>query len=228
MTIKDILSRIEYTVIIDGVEHTNRDITFSTWNENMVKQSQKASGYIPEKMFDPVARDNYQKYIAIAYFAGLIPAKVIETRTNEIGADGCYVFTVETIGTLDPENDSTDSTDSTDSQPAAPVKFAGMYELVPDNGQKSFYGKAVVETYTDGSAVLFSYNTPIVKRLLHGELVRLWDGWTATTGKHISAFCGLKKAAFMALPLEAPEKKPGPDMSPAESYRAMMGRRAAR
>lgn len=231
MTIKDILSRIEYTVIIDGVEHTNRDITFSTWMENMMKQSEQASGYTPAKEFDPVARDNFQKYIAVAYYAGFIPAKVIETRTNEIGADGCYVFTVETIGTIDPETDSTDSTDntdSTDSTTAAPVKFAGMYELVPGNGQKSFYGKAVVETYTDGSAVLFSYNTPIIKRLLHGELVRLWDGWTATTGKHISAFCGLKKAAFMALPLEAPEKKPGPDMSTAESYRAMMGRRAAR
>lgn len=221
MTVKDILSRIEYTVIIDGVEYTDRDITFSAWNENMVRQSEKVSGYKPEKMFDPVARDNYQKYIAIAYFAGLIPAKVIETRTNEIGEDGCYVFTVETVGSLEPENDSTDS------QPAAPAKFAGMYELIPTNGQKSFYGKAVVETYTDGSAVLFSYNTPIIKRLLRGELVRLWDGWTATTGKHISAFCGLKKAAFMALPLEAPEKKPRPDMSTAESYRAMMGRRYA-
>lgn len=225
MTIKDILSRIKYTVIIDGVEHTDRDIIFSTWMENMTRQSEKASGYTPEKEFDPVARDNFQKYIAVAYYAGFIPAKVIETRTAEIGADGCYIFTVETSGSLDPEADSTDSTDSTT---AAPVKFAGMYELVPGNGQKSFYGKAVVETYTDGSAVLFSYNTPIVKRLLNGELVRLWDGWTATTGKHISAFCGLKKAAFMALPLEAPEKKPGPDMSPAESYRAMMGRRAAR
>lgn len=225
MTIKDILSRIEYTVIIDGTEHTNRDITFSDWMRNMMKQSEQASGYTPAQEFDPVARDNFQKYIAVAYYAGLLPAKVVETRTNEIGKDGCYIFTVETSGTLAPKADSSDSSDS---QPAAPVKFAGMYELIPDNGQKSFYGKAVVKTYTDGSAVLFSYKTPIVKRLLHGELVRLWDGWTATTGKHISAFCGLKKAAFMALPLEAPEKKPGPDMSPAESYRAMMGRRAAR
>lgn len=196
MTVKDILSRIEYTVIIDGVEKPGVDILFSTWNENMVRQSEEASGYKPEKMFDPVARDNYQKYIAVAYFAGLIPAKVIETRTNEIGEDGCYVFTVETVGSLDPENDSTDSTDS---QPP-PAKFAGMYELIPTNGQKSFHGKAVVETYHDGSAVLFSYNTPIIKRTLKGELVRLWAGWSATTGKHIKAFCGLNKAGFMALP----------------------------
>ena len=30
-------------------------------------------------------------------------------------------------------------------------------------------------------------------------LVRLWDGWSATTGRHIKAFCGLNKAAYMAL-----------------------------
>lgn len=193
MTVKDILSRIQYTVIIDGVEHTNRDITFSTWLETMMKQSEKASGYTPEKIFDPVARENFQKYFAVAYYAGLIPAKVTETRTVEI-IDGCYVFAVETSGTLEPETDSTDST------PAAPAKFAGMYELIPNNGRKSFYGKAVVETYSDGSAILFSYNTPIIKRDKKGNLTRLYAGWSATTGRHIAAFCGLNKAGFMALP----------------------------
>lgn len=193
MTVKDILSRIQYTVIIDGVEHTDRDITFSTWIETMMKQSEKASGYTPEKTFDPVARENFQKYFAVAYYAGLIPAKVTETRTTEI-IDGCYVFAVETSGTLEPETDSTDST------PAAPAKFAGMYELIPNNGRKSFYGKAVVETYSDGSAILFSYNTPIIKRDRKGNLTRLYAGWSATTGRHIAAFCGLNKAGFMALP----------------------------
>lgn len=193
MTVKDILGRIQYTVIIDGVEHTDRDITFSTWIETMMKQSEKASGYTPEKTFDPVARENFQKYFAVAYYAGLIPAKVTETRTTEI-IDGCYVFAVETSGTLEPETDSTDST------PAAPAKFAGMYELIPNNGRKSFYGKAVVETYSDGSAILFSYNTPIIKRDRKGNLTRLYAGWSATTGRHIAAFCGLNKAGFMALP----------------------------
>lgn len=193
MTVKDILSRIQYTVIIDGVEHTDRDITFSTWLETMMKQSEKASGYTPEKTFDPVARENFQKYFAVAYYAGLIPAKVTETRTTEI-IDGCYMFAVETSGTLEPETDSTDST------PAAPAKFAGMYELIPNNGRKSFYGKAVAETYSDGSAILFSYNTPIIKRDKKGNLTRLYAGWSATTGRHIAAFCGLNKAGFMALP----------------------------
>lgn len=108
MTVHDILNQIEYTVIIDGVEKPGSCITFSTWMENMIKQSENVSGYTPAEMFDPVARDNFQKYFAVAYYAGLIPAKVIETRTNEIGEDGCYIFTVETVGSIDPEADSID------------------------------------------------------------------------------------------------------------------------
>ena len=73
------------------------------------------------------------------------------------------------------------------------------YELIPTDGRKSFYGKAVVNIGDDGSETLYSYNTPIIKRLVSGELVKLWDGWTATTGRHIRAFCGLNKADFMSL-----------------------------
>lgn len=73
------------------------------------------------------------------------------------------------------------------------------YELIPNDGRKSFYGKAVVEVADDGSETLYSYGTPIVKKTAAGELVRLWDGWSATTGRHIKAFCGLNKAAYMAL-----------------------------
>ena len=74
-----------------------------------------------------------------------------------------------------------------------------MYELTPTNGRKSFYGKAKVLIADDGTETLFSYDTPIIKRTPAGELVKLWDGWTATTGRHINAFCGLNKAAYMAL-----------------------------
>lgn len=73
------------------------------------------------------------------------------------------------------------------------------YELTPTNGRKSFYGKAVVIVEEDGTETLYSYNTPIIKRTAAGELVKLWDGWTATTGNHIITFCGLNKAAYMAL-----------------------------
>ena len=73
------------------------------------------------------------------------------------------------------------------------------YELIPNDGRKSFYGKAVVEVAGDGSETLYSYGTPIIKKTAAGELVRLWNGWSATTGRHINAFCGLNKAAYIAL-----------------------------
>ena len=73
------------------------------------------------------------------------------------------------------------------------------YELTPTDGRKSFYGKAVVIVEDNGTETLYSYNTPIIKRLVSGELVKLWDGWTATTGRHIQAFCGVNKAAFMSV-----------------------------
>lgn len=72
-------------------------------------------------------------------------------------------------------------------------------ELIPADGRKSFYGKAVVIVEDDGTETLYSYETPIIKRLVSGELVKLWSGWTATTGRHIKAFCGLSKAEYMSL-----------------------------
>ena len=73
------------------------------------------------------------------------------------------------------------------------------YELTPTDSHKSFYGKAVVKIADDGSETLYSYNTPIIKRTAAGELVKLWNGWSVTTGRHIAAFCGLNKAAYMNL-----------------------------
>ena len=74
------------------------------------------------------------------------------------------------------------------------------YELQPTTKQKSFYGKAIVYRDASGNETLYSYGTPIIKRLKNGALIRLWAGWSATTGKHIKAFCGLNKAKFFALP----------------------------
>ncbi|MBS5331730.1 MAG: hypothetical protein KHY36_04270 [Subdoligranulum variabile] len=47
------------------------------------------------------------------------------------------------------------------------------YELIPMTGQKSFYGKAVVIVEDNGTETLYSYGTPIIKRLVSGELVKL-------------------------------------------------------
>lgn len=82
------------------------------------------------------------------------------------------------------------------------------YELKPVDGRKSFYGKATVTIDNAGNETLYSYNTPIIKRLVSGELVKLWSGWSATTGRHIAAFCGLNKTGFMALEHETtPQEK---------------------
>lgn len=76
-----------------------------------------------------------------------------------------------------------------------------IYDLIPTDGRKSFYGKAKVFIEDDGTETLYSYNTPIIKRTAAGELVRIWDGWSAITGWHIAAFCGMHKAEYMKLPV---------------------------
>lgn len=35
----------------------------------------------------------------------------------------------------------------------------------------------------------------------NGNVIRLWNGWSATTGRHIASFCGLNKKEFLNLPL---------------------------
>ena len=74
-----------------------------------------------------------------------------------------------------------------------------IYELKPTDGRKSFYGKAQVHIDFDGSETLYSYSTPILTRYTDGTLEKLWNGWTATTGRHIAAFCGLNKQQYINL-----------------------------
>lgn len=75
-----------------------------------------------------------------------------------------------------------------------------MY-LLPTDGHKSFYGKAIV-FYLNGRECLRSYNTIVASRTYDGEIHRHWSGWSATTGRHIRAFCGLNKKEFDKLPTE--------------------------
>lgn len=74
-----------------------------------------------------------------------------------------------------------------------------IYELKPITSQKSFYGKAIVKVDDNGDETLYSYNTSIIKKIVDGTYKKLWNGRTATTGKHIKAFSGLNKATFMGL-----------------------------
>lgn len=78
-----------------------------------------------------------------------------------------------------------------------------MHELMPKSGRKSFNHTAIVQIDENGDETLISYCVPIVKNCKDGRIIRLWGGWSATTGAHIKAFCNLSKAEFMALPVES-------------------------
>ena len=60
-------------------------------------------------------------------------------------------------------------------------------ELQPNDGRKSFYGKAKVVQLDNGTVALQSYST-IVGRIEKGEFVRTWSGYSATTMRHVNAF----------------------------------------
>ena len=75
------------------------------------------------------------------------------------------------------------------------------YELTPNDSHKSFYGKAIV-TKDENGETLRSYQTDVLRRNPDGSLTRLWDGWSATTGRHIRAFAGINKAEWDKLETE--------------------------
>lgn len=60
-------------------------------------------------------------------------------------------------------------------------KKRGAYAL------DGFNGRAVIIPDDDGE-VLKSYYTPVCKITTGGEFVKLWEGYSATTMKHINAF----------------------------------------
>lgn len=52
----------------------------------------------------------------------------------------------------------------------------------------------------DGSEILQSYDTQIVRRYPDGILHRLWDSMSNTTARHIKTFCGLNAKQYRMLP----------------------------
>lgn len=64
------------------------------------------------------------------------------------------------------------------------------FDLCPNDGRKSFYNKAKVTEFDDGRAVLRSYNTDVCE-VRNGVFRRLWSGESATTMRHVNAFCDL-------------------------------------
>ena len=67
------------------------------------------------------------------------------------------------------------------------MNWFDSYELYPRfDSRKSFYGKAqVIEI--DGKTYLRSYDT-VVCGIVDGRFRRFWDGWSATTGRHVNEF----------------------------------------
>ena len=63
-----------------------------------------------------------------------------------------------------------------------------IINLQPVSGQKSFYNKARVYEYDDGTRVLVSYATRVAIITPDGGFHRLWAGYSATTMKHVNAF----------------------------------------
>lgn len=61
------------------------------------------------------------------------------------------------------------------------------------------YMSAYIKYYDDGSQILQSYNTDVVKRTPDGQYIRLWDGWSSSTSKQVSTYCGYR---FKSLPFE--------------------------
>lgn len=61
-----------------------------------------------------------------------------------------------------------------------------VYELMPVDGRKSFYGKCQVET-VGRDMYLWSYET-CVARIRAGKFERLWSGYSDTTKRHVNAF----------------------------------------
>ena len=65
---------------------------------------------------------------------------------------------------------------------------AQMFECPTMGLRKSFYGNAQICHDVSGIDVLNSYNRPVCMVAHDGRFVRLWDGWSATTARHVNAF----------------------------------------
>lgn len=61
------------------------------------------------------------------------------------------------------------------------------------------YMNAWIKYYDDGSQILMSYSTDVVKRTPDGKYIRLWHSWSSSTMKQVKAYCG---HYFRGLPYE--------------------------
>ena len=106
------------------------------------------------------------------------------------------------------------------------------YEVIPQNGRKSFYGKAIV-TEENGIRTLTSYTTDVARIDTKGRFTRLWDGYSVTTMNHVNSFrimCGLEpisKREWLMIQVEDDNTRNHTNMTPQQSLKAMYLRRKA-
>lgn len=86
--------------------------------------------------------------------------------------------------------------------PVVSMKDARSYDLKPSDSHVSFWGKAVV-IEAGNIRMLRSYRTIVAYIDGSGKFHRTWEGWSATTGRHIKAFGGPRKAEWVKMPVEA-------------------------
>lgn len=67
------------------------------------------------------------------------------------------------------------------------------------NRKRLNYMNACVKYYDDGSEILQSYSTDVVKKTPDGKYIRLWHDWSPSTMKQVKAYCG---QYFRGLPYE--------------------------
>ena len=86
-------------------------------------------------------------------------------------------------------------------------------DLSGGNVQRSFYGKARIANYENSGKLLtflISYNTAVAMLDSKGRFVRLWNGHSATTAKHLSRFMDryklphVCKADWLSMPIGKP------------------------
>ena len=79
-----------------------------------------------------------------------------------------------------------------------------MVQLIPTNGRKSFYGKALINHKQDINGqeydVLISYGTEIIRKYKDGLMALVEPNVIFnTTAAHLKSFCGLNKAQYVKL-----------------------------
>lgn len=68
------------------------------------------------------------------------------------------------------------------------LSVTSVSALIPNDSHVSFNNKAFVIVLSNGVRLLQSYSTIVACINTSGKLVKLWNDWSATTGRHLSAF----------------------------------------